>query len=692
MARLASRLLGFIQLLAVLGAAHGYIDMIEELQARQINPGQLAAAYDYIVVGGGQSGLVIANRLSEDTGRSVLIVEYGYINDNPGQLDPSSATAYPPANMFNISSVPQPALGNRQQQILAASVVGGGSMINGMLFDRAAADDYNNWEKLGNPGWSWDGLLPYFKKATTLNPPRADLAAEFNITYDIDRAYGNGPIYGTFPDFLWPGMKVQWNAWKDLGIQINYEGAAGDAYGVYWTPSATDAQYRRSYARTRYYEPVSTRQNLKLLVGHRVNEVLFNADKRAEAVTIQQRGTPNGATTITVKATQEIILTAGWLHTPQILQRSGIGPRALLQQAGINVLVDLPGVGSNHQEHPYFFGQFSYQTDVTPNPSSLFADVQFRNWADQQWQQRKGPRSIGVGNGLATVPLPDLSTRYQAIIDKAKAQNAATYLPRTYTPEQIQGFTAQRDVMLASFAKRDNGVVEIPFSGGAGNILVLMKPLSRGTVLLNTADRYAEPIVDFNANVNPVDVDIMADMLRFYRRWMQTPSMRQLSPAEQSPGAGVTSDQQIGDYLTRTVGASIGHSCCTAAMQPQDQAGVVSPELTVYGVTGLSIGDISIMPLDPATHTCATVYAIAEKAADLIKARYDPTIPSPPNTPATTQPGSPPPTTSNPQPTQPPSCTVPQWGQCGGQGYSGCTTCASGSTCSISNDWYSQCI
>ncbi|KAJ3509775.1 hypothetical protein NLJ89_g5038 [Agrocybe chaxingu] len=623
MAQLTSRLLGFIQLLAVLGAAHGYIGMVEELQARQINPGQLAAAYDYIVVGGGQSGLAIANRLSEDTGRSVLIVEYGYINDNPGQLDPSSATAYPPANMFNISSVPQPALGNRQQQILAASVVGG-----------------------GNPGWSWDGLLPYFKKATTLNPPRADLAAEFNITYDIDRAYGNGPIHGTFPDFLWPGMKVQWNAWKDLGIQINYEGAAGDAYGAYWTPSATDTQYRRSYARTRYFEPVSTRQNLKLLVGHRVNEVLFNADKRAEAVTIQQRGTPNGATTITVKATQEIILTSGWLHTPQILQRSGIGPSALLQQAGINVLVDLPGVGSNHQEHPYFFGQFSYQTDVTPNPSSLFADAQFRNWADQQWQQRKGPRSIGVGNGLATVPLPDLSTRYQAIIDKAKAQNAATYLPRTYTPEQIQGFTAQRDVMLASFGKRDNGVVEIPFSGSAGNILVLMKPLSRGTVLLNTADRYAEPIVDFNANVNPVDVDIMADMLRFYRRWMQTPSMRQLTPAEQSPGAGVSSDQQISNYLATTV----------------------------------------------ATHTCATVYAIAEKASDLIKARYDPTIPSPPNTPGTTQPGSPPPTTSNPQPTQPPSCAVPKWGQCGGQGYSGCTTCESGSTCSISNTWYSQCL
>ncbi|KAJ3505003.1 hypothetical protein NLJ89_g7642 [Agrocybe chaxingu] len=595
MTRLKSLSLVFSPLFVLFSAVYGYVDPLEGLRARQIDPGQLGGAYDYIVVGGGQSGLVIANRLSEDTERSILVIEYGYFNNNPRQLDPPTTPT------------------SQQPRVLAASVVGGGSVVNGMLLDRAAADDYDMWEKLGNPGWGWDGLLPYFKKATTLNPPRPDLAAEFNITYDINRAYGNGPIQGTFPDFLWPGLKIQWDAWKDLGVQIHAEGAAGDAYGAYWSPSATDTEYRRSYARNRYYDPVSNRPNLHLLIGHRVNEVLFDAHRRAEAVTIQERGSFTGSPTITVKATQEIILCSGWLHTPQILHRSGIGPGALLRQAGIKVLVDLPGVGSNHQEHPYFFGQFSYQTDVTPNPTTLATNETFRKWADELWQQRKGPRSIGLGNSLATLPLSVLSRRSQAIIRKAKSQNASTYLPKTYTAEQIKGFIAQRDIMLPSFVKQDNGVVEIPFSGASASILVLMKPLSRGTVLLNVTDKYAEPIVDFNANVNPVDIDIFTDALRFYRRWMRTPSMSQLTPIELVPGANVTTDKEIGDFVARSTIASIGHSCCTAAMLPRELAGVVTPQLTVYSVTGLSIGDISIMPLDPATHTCATVYAIAEK-------------------------------------------------------------------------------
>ncbi|KAJ3502154.1 hypothetical protein NLJ89_g9017 [Agrocybe chaxingu] len=390
MARLTSRLLGLTQLLAVLGAVNGYVEMFSGLQARQINPGQLAAAYDYIVVGGGHSGLVIANRLSEDSGRSVLVVEYGYFDNNPAQVEPASATQYLARNLFNLSSVAQPGIGNRQGQVYAASVVGGGSTVNGMLFDRGSAEDYDIWERLGNPGWGWAGLLPYFKKSTTFTPPSPELTREYNITWDIEGAYGNGPIQATFPDWQWPGIKIQWKAWAEVGMPINIEGAAGDAFGAYWVPSNVDQQYRRSYARNGYWDPAANRANLKLLTGYRVNEVLFNANKRAESVTIQERGSANGAPTITVRATQEIILCAGWLHTPQILQRSGVGPRALLQQAGINVVADLPGVGSNLQDHPVSRAGFQYQTDVVPNPGSLNSNATFRTWADQQWQQRKG--------------------------------------------------------------------------------------------------------------------------------------------------------------------------------------------------------------------------------------------------------------------------------------------------------------
>ena len=146
--------------------------------------------------------------------------------------------------------------------------------------------------------------------------------------------------------------ETQWAAWKELGVPIQKEGAAGDSFGAFWVPNNVDQSYRRSYARNAFYDPASNRSNLKLLTGYRVNEVLFTNDKRAYGVTMQARGTPNGAAITTVKAAQEVILCAGWLHTPQILQRSGLGPKSLLTQAGIPVLVDLPGVGSNLQDHP----------------------------------------------------------------------------------------------------------------------------------------------------------------------------------------------------------------------------------------------------------------------------------------------------------------------------------------------------
>jgi len=163
---------------------------------------------------------------------------------------------------------------------------------------------------------------------------------------------------------------VQWKAWAEVGVTVQREGAAGNANGAFWVPSNVDQEYRRSYARNGYYQPASARSNLNLLIGHRVNEVQFNSNKRAVSVTIQARGTPNGASTITVKAAQEIILCSGWMHTPQILQRSGIGPKALLDQAGIPVLVDLPGVGGNLQDHPAFSA--SFQCQYPPVFTSLY--------------------------------------------------------------------------------------------------------------------------------------------------------------------------------------------------------------------------------------------------------------------------------------------------------------------------------
>lgn len=222
---------------------------------------------------------------------------------------------------------------------------------------------------------------------------------------------------------------------------------------------------------------------------------------------------------------------------------------------------------------------------------------------------------MGVGNSAAMIPLPLFNTNYQSTISKFAAQTVASFLPKTYTAAELRGFTTQRTILMASFASTKNAIIEIPFSGSGSASLVLEKPVSRGTVRLKTTDRYAEPDVDFNTNINPIDLENFVAMLKFARKWMLAPSLALLGPQESSPGSGVTTDQQISDAMKRGMTASTAHTCCTSPMMPRDMGGVVGPDLLVYGVKGLSVADISLIPLIPATHTCQTVYAIAEKVS-----------------------------------------------------------------------------
>lgn len=312
--------------------------------------------YDYIILGGGQSGLTVANRLSEGKA-TVLVIEYGYLyHDDPWitqpwqPFDPSKGLFHDPKLMYNFSSIPQAGLKNRESEISAAATVGGGSTVNGMFLNRGAAEDYDAWEKLGNPGWGWQGLLPYFKKSFTFSPPGKMLQEDYGVTYDVSAAYGhNGPIHLSNPEWAWPTQKVQMAGWSELGIERSTEGAGGDAVGMFWVPRAQDPKNQtRSYAVTGHLDPALARENFDLLPGYRVNQILLSNDNRAEGVMIQKRfGNGNSV----VHAKKEVILAAG-LHTPVIMQRSGIGPRRVLEQAGIDVRVELPGVGMNFQDHP----------------------------------------------------------------------------------------------------------------------------------------------------------------------------------------------------------------------------------------------------------------------------------------------------------------------------------------------------
>ncbi|KAF7523008.1 hypothetical protein G7054_g11947 [Neopestalotiopsis clavispora] len=575
-------------------------------QNREITAADVADEYDFIIIGGGQSGLVVGNRLSEDPDRNernkatVLVVEYGYFDNRPEQLDPASfggLVNWPKQDLYNVTSTPQAGLLNNSVTVLSAAVVGGGSTVNGMMLTRGSADDYDNWAKLNDePEWGFSGLLPYFKKSAMFSEPAPELVQEYGITWDQDAYGSDSPIHESIASYLFPGLIPQWSGMEQAGLTSQVEGANGSAYGVFWYPNAIDNEtVTRSYAVSGYYTPVANRSNLHLLTGHRVNEIVFDTNLHADGINLQPRGVPDGEDVTSVKAKKEIVLAAGALHSPQILQRSGVGPSSLLEEAGIEALVDLPGVGSNMQDHPVSYVAFSW------------------------------PLADTTGNTISLIPLPQLiPDTWTSVVETLQEQNSTEFLPATYTTEQIAGFEAQRRLFIDSIQRTDNAVIEIPFNGSSSFATVQTKGMSRGTVHLDTQDRYAEPIVDYATFYNPVDARLMVGSIEFARRLHETPAMVDtFGPiAATYPPANMTGYDELEQVARASTSGTIGHISGTCSMAPRSLGGVVGTDLLVHGVTGLSVADASIQPMIPSAHLCTTVYAVAEKAADLIKSRH----------------------------------------------------------------------
>nr|XP_036578897.1 choline dehydrogenase [Colletotrichum truncatum]KAF6786280.1 choline dehydrogenase [Colletotrichum truncatum] len=588
----------------------------------------VAEEYDYIIVGGGTSGLVVANRLSENPDTTVLVIEYGDFPNSINVTVPFFTTYDQSVRLYNVTSVPQAHLGNRTSRLRIGATVGGSSSVNGMAWDRGSIADYDSWEALGNPGWGWDTMLKYFCKSSTFAPPSKEYVDKYGYQWSQD-AYGNGPVKVGFPSWQWPEADLQARAWaEDIKFPKLKDGADGDNVGIAWLPQNSGGKdATRSTAETAYFNPASDRKNLHLLVRHYGAAISFEGRSTA-GIDVASR---DGSRTRFVRS-KNVVLAAGAVNTPRILQLSGIGPSKLLKGLGIKVVVDSPGVGANFQDHPAIFMVYDFTNDTSMNPTLMKNETFYnQSWAEYQ-ANRTGPHTHSWGNKVVFTSLQDLDPRnYQKIAEALSAQEPLQYLPQIYAENQelINGFKKQRDVLKQQFLNPKAGVVEITFGGAESIPVALQKPLSRGTIVINTTnpDPSIAPLVDFNTISNPIDSLILVRSVAKAREFMSRPSVASLAPVELSPGPGATSDAEIETIMRQSwLSPSFDHPVGSAAMMPREWGGVVDNKLRVYGVEGLWVVDGSIMPILPAAHTQATVYAVAEHAADIIKSFGSKTI------------------------------------------------------------------
>lgn len=258
------------------------------------------------------------------------------------------------------------------------------------------------------------------------------------------------------------------------------------------------------------------------------------------------------------------------------------------------------------------------QSQPTPNLGMLSSN---QTYAAEQlalyWAERQGPYTIvnQGGNTVTFLPLPQITSDYQSIIDLANSRSVSSRYPGGYDSSVLAGYEAQRLTILRLYTSTLTSVQETGWNGGAVMPITLVKPLSRGSIMINSTDVLMPPVIDFGALTDPTDLEVLIAALRVNRAFIASSAMQELDPVELSPGANLTTDQELREALRGLIQPTYSHPCCTCAMMPREQGGVVGPDLTVYGVKSLSIVDASIMPLIPAAHTMATVYAVAEKVS-----------------------------------------------------------------------------
>lgn len=585
--------------------------------------------FDYLVVGGGTAGLVVAARLSEDPAVRVGVLEAGqYIPDDPNINVPGyfGRTIGNPALDWGFLTVPQKDANGRLIYHPRGKMLGGSSAMNFMTLGRGSEAEYDAIEALGNPGWNFKEFQRYFSKSETATPLPEDKAEKYGARV-VAPAGTDGPISRAYPGWFSDLHVPLIDAYKALGIDVNVDpnGGKNDGFTTI-SSSITPGKSTRSYSVTGYWEPYAHRENLVLVTGACATKV--TTTKRGELVVATGvefvHGPEGEETEFVAKAKREVVLSSGTFQSSQLLELSGIGQRRVLEAADIPIQLELNGVGENLQDHVYVPTMY----EVTPDHETLDVlhepEIHAREW--EKFETKGEGMYAATHSAFSFLTLDAFAEADEAQQVRAALDSEAPHYSSD-GGKKLHGFLkewmapgekAQAQAEIIHYPGFFPNPVTRPTPGHRYQSFLpaLMHPASRGTSHIISSDALTKPAIDPRYMSAPADVELLAAAVRFVERLSKAGPMGSRVIGETMGPRETGEDAK--EYVKNKF-EPVYHPIGTCSMLPREDGGVVDPELKVYGTANLRVVDASVLPIHLSCHIQSTVYALAEKASDIIK-------------------------------------------------------------------------